>query len=103
MATGTKPKTRHQSGTKSLRDYVGVGKDFDKTEVPTLRAVIQQGIFLKDNIVMNDEAAKNFVGGAVIAKKVAPLILAQWHKSNAKFCSPAIITEKSLVNKVEKL
>ena len=103
MATGARPKTRHHSGTQLLKEYVGVGKDIDKAEVPTLRAVLQQCILLKDDMVLNDESAKNLIASTILAKKVAPIILAQWHKSNVKFCSPVIINEKSLVNKVDKM
>ena len=84
-----------------LKDYVGVGTDIDK--VPTLRAVIQQGILLKDDLVLNDDSAKNLIGSAIIAKKVAPIIIAQWHKYNVKFCPPVIINEKSLIKRVDKL
>lgn len=103
MATGARPKTRHQSGTQLLKEYVGVGKPIDKLEVPTVRAVLQQCILLKDDMVLNDESSKNQIGSSTLAKKVAPIILAQWHKSNVKFCPPVIITEKSLVSKVDKL
>ena len=103
MATGARPKTRHHSGTHLLKEYVGVGKDIDKAEVPTLRAVLQQCILLKDDMVLNDESAKNLIGSAIIAKKVAPIIIAQWHKYNVKFCPPVIISEKSLIKRVDKL
>ena len=56
--------------------------------MPTMIAVIQPDIFLKDGMVLNEEA---------------PIILAQWHMSNVQFCSPLIFTDKSIINKVEKL
>ena len=93
-----KPKTRHESGAKALREYIGVGKPFDQTEVPTYRAVIQQGILM----VMNEVKHKSDIGALDISRAVSPLIIAQWHKSNAQFCPPVTITEKSLIYKVQK-
>lgn len=103
MASRSKPKTRHQSGSDCLRDYVGRGKEFDKTELPTNRAVIQQGILLKEDMVMNKNIAKNKISVYEIAKKLAPLITGQWTKANALFCPPVIIAERSLITKVERL
>ena len=45
---------------------------------------------------------KNILVGELV-KEVAPLVLAQWQKSNAKFVPPVTITEKSLRQKLEKL
>ena len=38
-----------------------------------------------------------------IVRELVPLILTQWQRLNAKFCSPVTISKKSLVQKVEKL
>ena len=78
-----KPRTRQASGTKTLRDYVGPGKSFDQSEVPTYRAIIQQGILIKEDMVINEVKDKSDIGALAIAKAVTPLIMAQWHKSNA--------------------
>ena len=96
----SKPRTRQVSGAKNLRDYVGPGKPFDQSEVPTYRAVIQQGILIKEDMVMNEVKDKSDIGALTIAKAVTPLIMAQWQKSNAKFCPPVTITQKSLTQKV---
>ena len=100
----TRPKTRHASGSK-LQDYVGAGKEFDPTEVPTLRAMIQQGIFLRDQKFLFEDVAKNAPSYSKkqIAKDLAPMILAQWHKSNNKFVPPVIMKQYSLEKKIENL
>ena len=82
--TKLKPKTRHESGTKALREYIGVGKSFDQTEVPTYRAVTQQGILIKEGMVMKKVKDKSDIGALDISRAVSPLILAQWLKSNAQ-------------------
>ena len=100
----TRPKTRHASGS-NLQDYVGAGKEFDPTEVPTLRAMIQQGIFLRDQKFLFEDVAKNAPSYSKkqIAKDLAPMILAQWHKSNNKFVPPVIMKQYSLEKKIEIL
>ena len=40
-------KTRLASSTK-LANYLGAGKDFDSSEVPTLRDVLRKGILLQE-------------------------------------------------------
>ena len=97
----TRPKTRHASGS-NLQDYVGAGKEFDPTEVPTLRAMIQQGIFLRDQKFLFEDVAKNAPSYSKkkIAKDLAPMILAQWHKSNNKFVPPVIMKLYSLEKKI---
>ena len=87
-----------------MREFVGKGKEFDKSEVPTIRAVIQQGLLIKENWIMAEEQLhRNEVSPQEIASSLAPLILAQWQKSNAKFIPPVTITEKSLLQKVLRL
>ena len=100
----TRPKTRHASGS-NLQDYVGAGKEFDPTEVPTLRAMIQHGIFLRDQKFLFQDVAKNAPSYSKkqIAKDLAPMILAQWHKSNHKFVPPVIMKQYSLEKKIEIL
>jgi hypothetical protein len=95
-------RTRHQSGTK-LGELVGPGKELNMSEVPTLRAFIQKGIKIKEKWMIELETSKKNVLVGDIVRKVAPLILAQWQRSNGKFCPPVTITEKSLVQKLEKL
>ena len=94
--------TRKQAASR-LSDYVGPGKEFLVSEVPTLRAIIQRGILLREVAMIEDCASKSrtFVGDLV--RELAPLILQQWQRSNAKFCPPVTLTEKSLVQKLELL
>ena len=95
-------KTRHQSGSK-LRDYVGPGKELDASEAPTLRSIIQKGILMKEVALIEEEKGKFKVLVADVIRQLTPLVLAQWSKSNAKFCPPVTITEKALETKLERL
>ena len=95
-------KTRHQSGSK-LQDYVGPGKELNASEVPTLRAIIQKGILIKMLALIEEEKGKFTVPVGDVIRQLAPLVLAQWSKSNAKFCPPVTITQKALISKLERL
>ncbi|XP_043213832.1 N-alpha-acetyltransferase 35, NatC auxiliary subunit-like isoform X2 [Amphibalanus amphitrite] len=101
-ASSSRPKTRRHVASK-LSDFVGGGKEFDPSELPTLRAVIQKGILVKQKLMIEEETAKQKIERGDILKTVVPLILGQWHKANAKFCPPVIIKEKSLAVRIERL
>ena len=95
-------KTRRQSGSK-LADFIGPGKEFLPSEVPTLRAVIQQGILIKERALIEQGASKREIHLSEVVYQVVPLIVQQWQKSNARFQPPVIIKEKSIINKVMRL
>ena len=95
-------KTRHQSGTK-LGELVGPGKEFVLSEVPTLRAIIQKGILIKERLMIEEMTSKKNILVGELVKEVAPLVLAQWQKSNAKFVPPVTITEKSPRQKLDEV
>ena len=48
-----KPRTRISSGSK-ISDYVGAGQEFNKSEVPTNRAVIRMGLLLKERKLLEE-------------------------------------------------
>ena len=50
-------KTCHQSGT-NLGELVGPGKEFVLSEVPTLRAIIQKGILIKEMLMIEEMTSK---------------------------------------------
>ena len=99
------------SSTKKLRqntvdkfsDFVGKSKEFDKTEVPTNRAVIQRGLLIKEKHFLELDKAKLEIHKQKIAQELSALVLAQWQKSNAKFHPPVTIKENSLCKRIEKL
>ena len=97
----TGSKTRQQSSSK-LADFVGPGKEFDITEVPTGRAVIQKGILIREQLMIEENLNIRRISKSVIAGKLTPLIIAQWKKSNANFIPPVTIQEKSIFNRVRE-
>ena len=95
-------KTRRHSDSK-LSELVGPGKEFIPSEVPTLRAIIQKGILIRDRLVLEQGSAKKDVRVKDIVDELVPLIVAQWQISNAKFAPPVTIKEDSIRAKVERL
>ena len=95
-------RTGHQSSSK-LRELVGAGKEFLLSEVPTVRAVIQRGILIKERWMIEENTGQKKVLVGDIVRELVPLILTQWQRLNSKFCSSVTISKKSLVQKVEKL
>ena len=98
----SKPKTRHSSGSK-WKDFIGPAKEFNPSEVPTLRAVLQKGLLLKDEKHIIEGVAIGHYTKGQIARDLAPLVMAQWEKANPQFKTPVIIKENTLVKKIERL
>jgi hypothetical protein len=69
-------KTRPQSGTK-LGQLVGPGKEFILSEVPTLRAVMQRGILIRERLLVEQGTATKDIHVGDIVKELVPLINAQ--------------------------
>ena len=86
-----------------LSKLVGRGKEFALSEVPTVRAVIQRGLLIKERLSIEEKRYDKDISVSEIVRELVPLILLQWHKSNAKFTPPVIVQEKSLVTKVERI
>jgi hypothetical protein len=102
MASSNKsqgPKTRHQSSSK-LTEFVGPGKEFEITEVPTGRAIVQKGILIREKLMIVDNIPIERISKTTIARKLTPLIFEQWQRSNGKFVPPVTIQEKSIFNRV---
>ena len=97
-----KPKTRHDSASK-LKEYIGPSLELNPSEVPTLRAVLQHGLLLRDKKLLDENVDKRCYSKGQMAKDLAPLVLSQWTKSNHMFTPPVTIKENTLVKKIEKL
>ena len=72
-------------------------------DVPSNRAVILRGHLIKETPDVHENRAKKDISKGQIARELVPLVVAQWQKANAKFCSPVTISENSVVKRVEKL
>jgi hypothetical protein len=55
-----KPKTRNDSASK-LKEYIRSALELNPSEVPTFRAVLQKGLFLRDNNLLDENVAKDYI------------------------------------------
>ena len=93
------PKTRHQAATR-LVEFVGPEKDLNAGEVPTVRAALRKGILVRERL---PRWPRKIFTPETFAKELAPAVLAQWQKSNAKFIHPVVIKEDTLARKLENV
>lgn len=94
-----KVSTRQSSSTK-IQELVGAGKNFLSSEVPTNRAVIQQGILLKIQQISQHSTKYS---NRDLCKDLVPLVFSQWVKANAQFVRPVTISEKALLKRILNL
>ena len=93
-------KTRNSSGSK-LSDYLGVGKEFIPTEVPTLRGAIRKVLFEQEKFVLQGDGDLRNLPLKDVMTLVAQDVLNQWLKANHQFTQPVVISKKSLVDRQE--
>ena len=84
-------KTRQQLSSKFVT-FVGNGKEFCASELPTVRSCLQKGILIKEqHSIQEDKSKFHPLSVHEIATKLAPLVLQQWQRANAKFLPPVTI------------
>ena len=88
-------RTRQEASTK-LSDYLGKGKEFNPTELPTLRDCLRYGILLKET---NPELQSN----KVMMTKVLKNINQNWLKANFKFKPPVTNEDRNILAKLTAL
>ena len=91
--------TRSSCSTK-LSSFVGAGKEFLQSEVPTLRSVICRGIFIQEENLHNNITRCNYPVQK-IASELASLVLNQWKRANARFSPPVIVNKDTLTRKIK--
>ena len=82
------------SSITNISEFIGPGKDFIPSELPTNRAVIQKGILLKEQKSITCNLRQNKYSNRDFASDVFQLVLSQWRKANVNFQQPVIIGGK---------
>lgn len=98
---GTGAKTRKKSGT-DFKDFMGGAKDFLAGEAPTLRDVIQKGLFLQEQMIMINDIDYRHIDMKKIFSSVASEVLDIWASANPQFCSPVVASKRALAERIEK-
>ena len=100
MASNSLVKTRSTVKTK-LTEFVGPGKDFLISEVPTWRSIIQQGINLRDKKLIENSVSKNLYSVNDMCDDLANMVQIQWQKANSKFIPPITVGHRSVSRRIQ--
>ena len=92
-----------QSTRSSLKNNVaihfGPGKEFLQSEVPTVRAVLQKGILIQEQNLLNGIQYKHYPI-STLCKNLVMQVICQWEKSNPLFKHPVTFRYSSIYNKI---
>ena len=86
-----------------MREYIGDGRDFHESQLPTNRSILQKFILEKDNLIHDKNLHFSNISTTDVSKPVASALERQWKTISPLFESPVIICGLSLVNKVSRL
>ena len=86
-----------------MREYIGDGRDFHESQLPTNRSILQKFILEKDNLIHDKNLHFSNISTTDVSKPVASGLERHWKTISSLFESPVIICGLSLVNKVSRL
>ena len=98
-------KTRHSSDSK-LADYLESGRALLATELPTLRCVLRQGLFFREERVLQESSHPTKTMSTTypvneLSIEMAKAVVAQWQRANVGFQPPVVIAQDGLVKKIK--
>ena len=83
---GVGVRTRHASQSK-LADYLGPGKALLYNELPTLRAILRQGLLFQEEKLLLQDTEKKHYPISEHSKEMVGVLINQWLKANISFFS----------------
>ena len=92
-------KTRKNLITPTVK-LIGPGKEFILTELPTLPAILQYGIYLRDQRLLVQQKDRSSCSDRELAKEITLAIVNQWKRANTGFQPPVVIDEWSIIRRV---
>ena len=98
-------RTRHSSDIR-LSDYLGGGRPLLATELPTLRCVLRQGLFYREERVLLESSlpAKTMnttYQVSELATDMTKALMAQWQRANVEFKPPVVIANETITKKLK--
>ena len=88
-------KTRLSSRDKRA-DFLGVSKDMAENDLPTLRACLRHGMYLREQFMLKGEE----LDVKDMAKEIYMKVTSLYFKANAKLIPPVIMSETVAVQKI---
>ena len=96
-------KKRHYSGTK-MSDYLGPGKTLDRSELPTLRAALRQGLKFKEEKILQETTShpeRSYVYSTEeLLSDIVKSVEDQYLRAIQGFQPPVVITDRALFLKL---
>ena len=93
-------KTRHDSQSK-LSDYLGPGKPLLGNELPTLRAILRQGLLFQEEKMLLKETEKKNYPVSELVKDMSKALSEKWIKANSSFSPPVVVGELGIQKRLQ--
>ena len=93
-------KTRHDSQSK-LSDYLGPGKALLGNELPTLRAILRQGLLFQEEKMLLKETKKKNYPVSELVKDMSKALSETWIKANSSFSPPVVVGELGIQKRLQ--
>ena len=97
----SKARTRHASSS-TLSDFLGPGKELVPSQVSTLRAALQLGLYLQQERETQKELDKINYPLSELMRDVTVKVMGQWEIANPLFQSPIISLSRSMEQRLLK-
>ena len=94
------PRTRHNSES-SMAAYRGAALNMLPSELPTLRAIMRQGLQFQEDKLARDGGNKCNYPISQMSQDLSMAVMELWLKANDEFCPPKVSTLKSLKRSIE--
>ena len=93
------PKTIHElhGSCTTLVDVTGPGEAINKSELPTMRAVLRHGIYLQDKLLLEEEIDRRNFSIQQMVKEIRMELVCCWQRANSQL---SLITDKFVERKI---
>ena len=95
-AQGSGAVTRGRTPVSHITNFLGKGRLFIPSELPTLRDVLRYALYLQEQKLLVEGINLHNYPTDEITGDVIPVLLSQWTRANVKFAPPVIISERRI-------
>ena len=101
MLGGRAVRTRNESQTK-LAEYLGPGKALLGNDLPTLRAILRQGLLFQEEKQHLSDKKMELYPVCLLVTDMSKALTNQWLKANGSFSSSVVISQQGIKQKLKK-
>ena len=99
-AQGSGAVTRGRTPLSHITDFLGKGRPFIPSELPTLRDVLRYALYLQEQKLLVEGIKRHNYSTDEITGDVIPALLSQWTRANVKFAPPVVISERRIKERI---